>query len=308
MSIDDTLAEAEAARAAEAEAAAHAAEAAADRGDKSAATVVPDPAAPSIAADETPLRDDKGRFIPKARFDEAVQRERSGRETAERALADLRAQMATVDKNADIEQLETEIVTLEQQHAQAIIDGDAQKAADLMGQIRIKERSISLTQSEDMSATARAQAAEDVRFDMAVKALEETYPVLDPNDDTYDHDIVTMIIGAQRQIIAEQRKAPSAALVDAARLVMAKLMPAGSDGAAKPGLAGAATGAGKEAARVAKNVAAASKQPPSMGSAGRDSTAAGVTGDAKIDVMSLSSEELAALPPAVVARLRGDAL
>lgn len=40
---------------------------------------------------EEPARDEKGKFIPKGRFDEAVGKERAARETAERKLAELQA-------------------------------------------------------------------------------------------------------------------------------------------------------------------------------------------------------------------------
>jgi len=87
---------------------------------------------------EEPARDEKGRFagIPKARFDEAVGKEREAREAAERRAAELERQLAeraqAQVKTEQTEELETRIAEMEKQHAQFLLDGEAEKAAELI--------------------------------------------------------------------------------------------------------------------------------------------------------------------------------
>lgn len=97
---------------------------------------------------EEPARDDKGRFtgIPKARFDEAVGKEREAREAAERRAVELERQLAeraqAQVKTEQTEELEGRISEMEKQHAQFLLDGEAEKAAELMRAIRHTERQI----------------------------------------------------------------------------------------------------------------------------------------------------------------------
>lgn len=253
-----------------------------------------------------PTRDEKGRFIPKGRFDEAVGKEREAREAAERKVAELQAQMAQVNKNADTAVLEEEIQELERKHSRLALDGDHEGAAKLMTQIRLKERSIALSQAENLSAQARAQAAEEVRMDMAISTLESTYDIMNPQHEAYDQDIVDLVLGQQRQFIENDRMAPSAALAKAATKVMSKLIPppAKEEPPAKKGLSAADGGVQRAQAQVAKNIAVAKGQPASTRDVGLDSDQAGAT--AVVEASKLSYEEFNALPAATKARMRGD--
>lgn len=254
-----------------------------------------------------PQRDDKGRFIPKGRFDEAVGKERDAREAAERKVAELQAQMAQVSKNADTEVLEGEIQALEASHTKLMLDGDHEAAAKLMTQIRLKERTIALAQAESMSNAARAQASEEVRMEMAISTLESTYDMMNPAHEAYDQDVVDLVLGAQRQLIENDRMQPSAALAKAASKVMSKLMPASKqdEPEAKKGLGAAEGGKERTTAQVAKNIATAKAQPPSMKDSGIDSDRAGMTTQV-VDPTKLSYDEFNALPAATKARMRGD--
>lgn len=147
--------------------------------------------------------------------------------------------MAQVSKNADTEVLEGEIQALEASHTKLMLDGDHEAAAKLMTQIRLKERTIALAQAESMSNAARAQASEEVRMEMAISTLESTYDMMNPAHEAYDQDVVDLVLGAQRQLIENDRMQPSAALAKAASKVMSKLMPASKqdEPEAKKGLA-----------------------------------------------------------------------
>ena len=130
---------------------------------------------PESKEPEVKERDDQGRFIPKGRFDEAVGKERAARETAERKLAELQATLKQVDRNANAEKLESEIVGLEKQHSKLLLDGDHEKAAELMSQIRLKERTIAIQEATHLTASVKNEMREERRYDAAVESLEATY-------------------------------------------------------------------------------------------------------------------------------------
>lgn len=249
-------------------------------------------------------RDESGRFIPKGRFDEAVGKERAARETAERKLAELQQSLKQIDRNADTEKLEAEIVGLEKQHSKLLLDGDHEKAADLMTQIRLKERTIAIQEATHLSTQAKNEAREEVRMDAAIESLEANYEVLNPQSENFDQDLVDFVLSTQASLIQTERLSPSAALVKAAQKVMSKM--GGKPVAAEDhkGLAAGKVAQDRKKDQVAKNIDAAARQPASMKDAGIDSDKAGITGN--VDVTKLTREEFAALPAATKAKLRGD--
>lgn len=266
--------------------------------------VEPEVVEPEAKAEpEAKERDDSGRFIPKGRFDEAVNKERGRAEIAERKLAELQASLKQVERNADTDKLETEIRALEHQHAKLLLDGDHEKAAEAMSQIRLKERTIAIQEATNLSNTSKNEMREELRMDTAIESLESTYDALNPSHENFDQDLVDLVLGAQRTYIDNERLSPSAALVKAASKVMGKLAPVKAAGEDK-GLAAGKVASDRKTEQVAKNIEAAKRQPASMKDAGIDSDKAGVNGP--VDVTKLSREEFAALPEATKSKLRGD--
>jgi hypothetical protein len=261
-------------------------------------------AKPVETKEEAP-RDDKGRFIPQSRFNEVVAKERGAREQAERELAELKAQMAQVSKSADMEKIEAEIIELEKAKAKALLDGDVDKVAELAGQIRVKDETVRISKQENVPERIKEEMREELRWESTIEKLEGTYPQLKAGGEKYDQDIVDMVLATQSVYVNEKRMTPSAALLSAAEKVMAKIMPAATDGVKSEGLdAGKDVVADREKKQIEKNLDTIKKQPADMSDAGLDSDKAGMTKD--IDVRKLSSAEFAALPDATKARLRGD--
>ena len=256
---------------------------------------------------KTPERDDSGRFIPKGRFDEAVSKERAARETAERKLAELQSSLRQVDRNADTAKLETEIVGLEQQHSKLLLDGDHERAAALMTQIRLKERTISIQEATHLSAQAKNEAREEVRMDAAIDSLETNYNVLNPNHESFDQELIDFVLSVKDNLILTERLSPSAALVKAAQKVMAKMAPKAAEPAAAKGLGAAKGGAqDRKKTQLDKNLDTIKKQPADLKDVGIDSDQVGIKGD--VDVTKLTYDEFSALPASTKARLRGDSL
>lgn len=255
------------------------------------------------AEDKVEARDDKGRFIPKSRFDEAVTKERERREAAERQLSELQKQMQTVSRAADTVDLEKQLVELRKQDRRAMMDGDEEKSIALAAQIDRINRQIIIQESQSMSSQASEEARESIRVEMAIEKLEEAYPVLKEGSETFDQGLVDLVLAAQNQLITRDRMPPSQALVKATNDIMVRFQPAKAvDDKPAGGLAGA-KGADRTQAAKAKNVDAALRTPPDTRDVGIDSDKIGMkSGQHVLETV----DDLKAIPLATMKRLRGD--
>lgn len=276
-------------------------------------------AAADKAEKEEQARDEKtGKFakkdkevpdhVPKARMDEAVNKERAGREAAERRAADLEAQVKKEERTDAVKQAEDAIEAMEKEHSRLILDGEDAKASAKMKEIRHAERKIASMENDTKLQAATTQAVEQVRMDATIARLAADHPQLRDGSETFDEDLVNFVLSEQTRLMQADRMAPSAALAKAAENVMKKFQPAAAaDPEGKKSLDNAKDVTDRKAEQVKKNLDTAGKQPASMREAGKDSDKAGQS-DADPDINKLSSEEIAALPKATLARMRGDFL
>lgn len=264
-------------------------------------------------------RDEQGRFtkkepsIPKARFDEAVEKERAGRLAAEARAADLEAKIAAAAHGADVEKLEAEITELEKTHTKYILQGEADKAIEVMRDIRKKERAVieanfaaKDAERNKQSAAERAAAEEVERVNAEVAELMKI-PELDENNEKFNPTLVNLVLAEQARLINDEKLSPSAALRKAGASVTeaANLNRTLSDASTEKKDTKAEE---RKAEATKKALAAAGAQPASMKEAGLDSDKAGGNKATAEDVMKMSQEEFAALPEATKAKLRGDVL
>lgn len=255
------------------------------------------------ADDKPEARDEKGRFIPKSRFDEAVTKERERREAAERQVSELQKQIQSVSRAADTVDLEKQLVELRKQDRRAIMDGDEEKSIALAAQIDRINRQIIIQESQSMSSQASEEARESIRVEMAIEKLEEAYPVLKEGSETFDQGLVDLVLAAQSQLIARDRMPPSQALIKATNDIMVRFQPAAkADDKPAGGLAGA-KGADRTQAAKAKNVDAALRTPPDTRDVGIDTDKAGMKGGQPI---LETVDDLKAIPAATLKRMRGD--
>jgi hypothetical protein len=247
-------------------------------------------------------KDDKDEArIPKSRFDDAVAKERQAREAAEGRLAELQAQLKTVDRNADNEKLETEITDLEAAHAKFMLDGEVEKAAAAMRDIRMKERQIGISSNAALTEQAKEQAREEMRMELTIERLETTYEEFNPEHENFDPGLVEMVLAMQRHKIG-QGISPSKALISAAADVMKRMHTDGGKGDPK-GLAAATKANDRKADQVKKNLDAAKSQPGDLKNAGKDSDKGG-----EALTWSGTKEEFDAMPDSTKAKLRGDTI
>lgn len=259
------------------------------------------PPADDKTTEDDPPRDDKGRFIPKSRFDEVIGKERAAREMAERRAAELEEHVRASQVRVDTSKLEEEIEGFEKKYTVAVMQGDDDEAARIMKEIRLRERHIQMQEAERLSSRTMAQTKEQVLVEAAIEKLVASYPELDDRSDSYSQALTDDVLDWQGFYISQKGMAPSKALIEAARRVM------DGGGSSRASLRDAQTGdrgADRKAAAVDRALDASRKQPPSTTKVGADSDKYGV--NSKVDYKKLTEAEREALPEATRARLRGD--
>ncbi len=252
--------------------------------------------------------------VPKARFDDAVGKERAAREAAEARAAALEALVRKETRSDEVAKAEEAIEGLEAKHTKLILDGEHEAAAKVMREIRHAERQIATFENEEKLTRATSQAVEQVRMDAAIARLESDHPVLNDESEEFDQDLVDLVLAEQMRLINEKRMSPSAALTAAGDKIMKKfsaVQPKAKDKdedeeEAKPaGLNAAKDASSRKADQVAKNLDTANNQPPKSSAAGKDSDKAGMK-DSLPDLDKLTPEEFEALPASAKAKMRGD--
>ena len=263
---------------------------------------------------ETTPRDKDGKFakkdreatIPKTRFDEAVRRERERAEAAERELNDIRKQQQQVKRGADIGALEDKVKEIRAAERKALIAGEDDKAAELSTEADRLNRQIAIEQSRDMSAQAKEQAREEIRWDLTIERIETEYPALNPDDDGFDQELTDEVADAMEGIMRRERLPRSQAILKAVQKVMGR-REAPKDDAKEDakGLRGAAKEQDRKEAAVKKNLDAANRQPAGTKKVGADSDKHGQTGPIPA-ASDMTFEEFNALPDSTRAKMRGD--
>lgn len=260
--------------------------------------------------DDTKKDDDKAKAkdtrLPLARHEEILNKERERRAAVEAELAQYKQGKQVAELGAQITEAETKLQDLEATYAKQLTDGETEKAAATMAEIRRTERSINERASEAREAAAEARAVERVRYDMTVERLEDQFPALNPDHDDFDKTKTAEILELKE---AYQLKGypPSAALQKAVKLIMPPATKAQESAVeVEPRVDAKAVEAARKAAAAAATAAAVGKTPASMNKTGLDSDRAGGGLTAAKDVIKMPYNEFVKLDDAALARLRGD--
>lgn len=250
--------------------------------------------------------------IPKARFDEAVSKERERAEAAERRLAELEARLTkseptkpTVDpRTAEVDTLDSKIVELHAKRDGFLADGNAEKASELLREIRAEERKLMRLEAEmiaeEKAGRATSQASEESLVDGVVATLESTYEVLRKGSETYNERMIDLVVAEQQRLMATGLS-PSKALLKAGTDIMELVgQKKATDETKGEDL--------KEARRkeaLAKNLDTAKRQPGALKDVGLDSNAAGAK-SLNLEVDKMTDKEFGSLSEEQLAKLRGD--
>lgn len=267
---------------------------------------------PATKADEKPdSRPRKDDRLPLSRHKEILEKERAARAAVETELANLKKGQVVASTNEQITATETAILALEKSYTSLLADGELEKAAAVMSQIRASERGIIEAKAAFQTQAAEARAYERVRYDTIVERLQEAYPMLDDDHEDFDSALTGEVMELQAAY-RTQGYAPAEALQKAAKLIMGatttrQQRAVDSDVRVDKGDLAKATAEERRKAAVAKNLGVAGKQPPSTKDVGIDSDKMGGGLNAR-DVIKMPQEAFAKLTEEQLAKMRGDEL
>lgn len=249
-------------------------------------------------ADDEQSRDDKGRFIPKDRFDEAVRKERTEKETLQNRLKEFEEREAQRNVSADLAEANKHVKELIKQHTNLLADGELEKAADLMEQILEIKEEITERKAIARADQVKTAAKEEVRYDALVSKLEAEFPQINPDAEEFDKGAVRKVQAYMSGLMQTERMSASQALKEAVETILGKpetVAPKKTED----------TGVRRKEAAVAKAIDAQKKQPSSTKDVGIDSDKVGGALDASA-VMKMSWDEFVKLPETKLAEMRGD--
>lgn len=246
-------------------------------------------------------RDDKGRFIPKERFDEAVKKERSEKEEYQRRLKEFEDREAQRNVAADFAEANKVVKDMIKQHTSLLADGDLDKAADLMEKILELKEEIAERKASVKADAAKNAAKEEVRYDALVAKLESDYPQINPDAEEFDKTAVKRVQAYMTGLMQTERMSPSQALKEAVETLLGSTKKSDASNKEKA----EDLGMRRKENAVKKAMDAKSKQPASTRDVGLDHDKTGGALDASA-VMKMSWDEFVKLPDSKLAEMRGD--
>lgn len=248
--------------------------------------------------------------IPLSRHKELLEKERAKRADLERQLAQFQKGGEVAALNENITKAEDDILNLEKEYNTLLADGELDKASAKMTEIRRLERQINESRSDMKIAAAEARATERARYNIALERIESVYPELNPDDDTYDEELMQDVVDLKAAYESRRNMTPTEAMQAAVRKLLGtrtKSQEKALDTTPRVSDKDVANEVRAERKKdaVTKAVKAVEKQPPSTAKVGLDSDKAGGGLSAK-DVLKMSQEDFRKLPEEVLARMRGD--
>ena len=280
------------------------------------AAVKDDPVVKELDAELDAKADDKGEpedkkkdsRIPLSRHKEILEKERAARTELEQKLAQYQQGGQIADVNAEITAAENNVIKLEKDYATLLTDGEIEKAAAVMNQIRTAERQMAEAKSDMKIHAAEIRATERARYNTALERVELAFPTLNPDHDDYDEEAMGEVADL-KSAYEMKGLTPTAALQKAVKMIVEpRTTKQTAATETKPNVSEKDIAAERKADAVNKTVKAVTKTPPSLSKVGLDSDK---LGGGKIDaaaVMAMSQKEFAGLSEATLAEMRGDTL
>lgn len=263
----------------------------------------PAEAAVTPPVEGAPVRNEKGQFIPRARFNEVNEERKALKEENDRLKAANPAAAVPGTPAYDFDAKERE-------HANFVLDGKIDEAVKLRAEIRNAERAEYLKAAEQTTVKTTERVSIKQTIDEVAERVATAVPQFDPESEHYSEDLLSDVRDFYHGALESGRYADPAkafqASIDKAMKLHGLTMPApaGTAPAVVAPVAPPAPAAPVAPARTAaKRVEAIVNQPPSL-------AGVGITGapesSATLDVKTMTEKDLAALPAATKARLRGD--
>lgn len=246
----------------------------------------------------------KPAMVPHTRMKEAVEKERAAREKSEKALKEANEKIEENNRGVDLKKLTEEIEGLEDELDKAIADNKLEEKRRIRALLRDKMQTMARAEASAMSAQATALAVERVRYDALVERLEKEHPVMNPDHEDYDADVIAEIVDMKEAYEAKGISS-SEALKKAAKYVIKSADKKTDDEVNEA----EDTDAKREEAKLReaatrKALDAKRRQPASADKGGKASDKSGGSIREKMD--KLTDAEFDKLDPKEVARARGD--
>lgn len=237
--------------------------------------------------------------IPKARFDEAMNKAREREAALQQKIADLENQKNGQQQQTTVSKMQADIESLQDKYEDLIMDGKKDEARVVRKEIAAKQDLLIEVKTTTKSNAARQAAIEDLKYDAQLANIEATHPELNPDSDKFDATKEGEVVDLIEAFIAKGLTRP-AALAKAVKYVMGEPKAASTDEVAA-GLRQQRAAAARERAAGANR-----QQPASTTRVGLNTDQAGKGGEQGIDIMKISQEKFAKLDEETKARLRGD--
>lgn len=268
---------------------------------------------------ETKKGEGKEARIPLSRHKELLEKERSKRAEAERALQATQAGRVVAQTNAQITEKEDKLIALEASYNKLMADGDVDKATAAMREIRKLDREVNDARSDLKIAAAEARAIETTRYNITLERIEAAYPELNEDHEDFDADKAQDVMDLQASYVARRGMNQGQALQKAVEKLLGK---AGNkqteaidvtprvpkddkDEKEDPAKAAAAK---RKADAVKKTAETVSKTPSDLNKQGKDSDRHGGGAVTAEDAMKMNDDEFSKLDERTLARMRGDEL
>ena len=238
-------------------------------------------------------RDEKGRWIPKDRFDQVNER----RKTAERKLQEFESQKSAQTKAAENAY---DFDAAEERYMDAVLDGNKDLAKATRREIDAGRREGYLAEFRQVATDTYQGARVKETVDTVIDSAVARYEVLDDTHANFNAEIVGEVDAYYSGFMAKGMSAVEALkkAIDTAAKVhdLGDKTPAPTPVPVTPAVVPARKSIGQKLADV-------SGQPPSTNDVGASSASAG---QGALNVNVLSDEEYDALPESTRAKLRGD--
>lgn len=240
--------------------------------------------------------------IPKKRFDEAQRKARDREAVLNARIQELEKAVGGKKDDDELSNLQKGVKELRDKYEDLLLEGKKDEARKARADLEAAQDKLSDYKAAATSNAARREAVDTLRYEEALAKLEQSYPVLNPdNDETFDEEKVAEVSELMKAIMKSQGLQRHVALAKAARYVLGP--PASkSDGLRDP----EEVRKQREADARKKAADANKRQPADTGKAGKDSDKDGGGADGKIDIMKLSKSAFDKLSEDKLAALRGD--
>ncbi len=245
--------------------------------------------------------------IPLARHKEMLDKGRADIAALQAENARLKQGTQVAQTNEAIEATEVKLVAMEGEYNKLLADGEIEKATAKMSEIRRLERSVGDQKSDMKAEQAETRAVERVRYDTVVDRIEAAFPVMNPDNEAFDTEVVGEVLGL-KNAFEGQGLTPSAALQKAVKYVLGA--ETGKEKTAvevKPNATPAEVALLRKQEALKRNIDAAKKTPASTTKVGQNSDELGGVLSAET-AMKLSQDAFAKISEEDLARMRGDVL